>query len=186
MCCSECDHEFLLWNHCRQYGRTVRDHKILAAFPCPACQRTIRKSRLRRTISEPVRVGYKCCSTQQVEHSLSTADRIHFQRVELHPPLAQGFYPTTLLPEGANLSQPRRHGLTSIDAFYTRRNLAAMSHLWRTIHCVRDDQVAGFLTFIFTSLYKRVTKLSEFDSGVAAATPPTSTSRIYLMKPMCS
>ena len=37
-----------------------------------------------------------------------------------------------------------------------------MSHLWRALHRVEDVQLAGFLAFAFTSLYKRVTKLSEF------------------------
>ena len=162
VCCTRCDHEFLLWNHCRQYGHTVREHKILGEFPCPACGTIIRKSRLRRTTAEPVRLGYKCCSAHQVEHPLTDDDKSLCQRVDDRPPLAAGFYPDTPLPEGVNLCQPRRHGLTTIDSFYTRRNLAAMSHLWRAIHCVKDDELAGFLTFAFTSLYKRVTKLSEF------------------------
>lgn len=37
-----------------------------------------------------------------------------------------------------------------------------MSHLWRELHRVEDDDIAGFLAFVFTSLYQRVTKLSEF------------------------
>jgi hypothetical protein len=37
-----------------------------------------------------------------------------------------------------------------------------MSHLWREIHTIEDDNIAGFLAFVFTSLYQRVTKLSEF------------------------
>ena len=160
--CTECDHEFLLWNHCRRYGRTVRDHKILGEFPCPACGRNIRKSRLRRTAAAPVRLGYRCCSRRQVEHSLTDDDLCRLQKMEDNPPLAAGFYPVTPLPDGVNLCQPRRHGLTTIDGFYTGRNLAAMSHLWRAIHCVNDDALAGFLAFTFTSLYKRVTKLSEF------------------------
>lgn len=162
VCCTRCDHEFLLWNECRQYGRTVREHKILREFPCPACGRLIRKSRLRRTTVEPVRLGYRCCSARQVEHPLTDDDRSLCRRIDERPPLAAGFYPTALLPEGVNLCQPRRHGLTTVDSLYTPRNLAAMSHLWRAIHCVRDDDLAGFLTFAFTSLYKRVTKLSEF------------------------
>lgn len=160
--CTECDHEFLLWDHCRRYGRTVRDHKILGEFPCPACRRNIRKSRLRRTVAAPVRLGYRCCSRRQVEHSLTDDDLCRLRRTEDNPPLAAGFYPVTPLPDGVNLCQPRRHGLTTIDDFYTGRNLAAMSHLWRAIHCINDDALAGFLAFTFTSLYKRVTKLSEF------------------------
>lgn len=160
--CSACDHEFLLWDHCRQYGKTVREHKILKEFPCPCCHVTIKKSRLKRTIPEPVILGYKCCSRQQVEHPLNAEDRARIARLAATPPLAEGFFPTTELPDGANLRQPKKHGLTTIDRFYTPRNLAALSHLWREIHRIEDSNTAGFLAFVFTSLYQRVTKLSEF------------------------
>jgi hypothetical protein len=66
------------------------------------------------------------------------------------------------LPNGVNLSQPKRHGLLTIDKFYTPRNLAAMSQLWNTIHRVQDGALAAHLAFVFTSLYQRVTRLSEF------------------------
>jgi DNA modification methylase/transcriptional regulator with XRE-family HTH domain len=160
--CSECHHEFLLWDHCRQYGRTVREHKILSEFPCPCCRVTLKKSRLKRTTAEPVVLGYKCCSRQQVEHPLNAEDRARIARLNTTPPLAEGFFPTTELPDGVNLRQPKKHGLTSIDRFYTPRNLAAMSHLWRELHRIEDDNVAGFIAFVVTSLYQRVTKLSEF------------------------
>jgi len=160
--CSECDHEFVLWDHCRQYGQTVREHKILSEFPCPHCRATIKKSRLKRTTAEPVMLGYKCCSRQQVEHPLTADDHARIARLTAAPPLAEGFYPTTELPDGVNLRQPKKHGLTSVDRFYTPRNLAAMSHLWRELHRIEDAEVAGFLGFVFTSLYQRVTKLSEF------------------------
>lgn len=160
--CTECDHEFLLWDHCRRYGKTVRDHRILGKFPCPVCGRNIRKSRLRRTVAAPVRLGYQCCSKRQVEHPLTDDDLHRLRKLEDNPPLVPGFYPATPLPEGVNLCQPRRHGLTSVDGFYTGRNLAAMSHLWHAVHRVKDDKLAGFLAFTFTSLYKRVTRLSEF------------------------
>jgi DNA modification methylase/transcriptional regulator with XRE-family HTH domain len=160
--CSDCEHEFVLWDHCRQYGNTVREHKILKEFPCPCCHAMIKKSRLKRTVAEPVVLGYKCCSRQQVEHPLNAEDRARIARLTVAPPLAEGFFPTTQLPDGVNLRQPKRHAITSIDRFYTPRNLAAMSHLWRELHRIEDDNVAGFLAFVFTSLYQRVTRLSEF------------------------
>jgi DNA modification methylase/DNA-binding transcriptional regulator YiaG len=160
--CSECDHEFVLWDHCRQYGQTVREHRILGKFPCPCCSKELVKSRLKRTSAEPVILGYKCCSRQQVEHPLEAEDRARIARLAATPPLAQGFFPTTELPDGVNLRQPKKHGLISIDRFYTPRNLVAMSHLWRELHRIEDDNLAGFLAFVFTSLYQRVTKLSEF------------------------
>lgn len=162
VCCDVCDHEFLLWDHCRQYGKTVREHKVLGEFPCPHCTTTLKKARLQRTRAEPVLLGYRCCSRHQVEHPLTEEDRELLRRIEAHPPLQEGFVPITELPDGVNLCQPKRHGLTSVDRFYTPRNLTAMSALWREIHRVKDDEVAGFLAFVFTSLYQRVTKLSEF------------------------
>lgn len=160
--CSECAHEFVLWDHCRHYGKTVREHKIMSEFPCPCCQVTLKKSRLKRTIAVPVMLGYKCCKRQQIEHPLTEEDRARIRRIKDRPPLVAGFTPTTKLPDGVNLSQPKRHGLVSVNRFYTPRNLAAMSHIWWQIHHIKDDDVAGFLAFAFTSLYKRVTKLSEF------------------------
>jgi DNA modification methylase len=160
--CTDCDHEFLLWDHCRLYGQTVREHKILGEFPCPCCRAILKKSRLRRTTAEPVMLGYKCCSRQQVECPLVPEDYARIARICSAPPLATGFFPTTQLPDGVNLRQPKKHGLCSVDAFYTPRNLAAMSNLWREIHRIEDDDIAGFLTFVFTSLYQRVTKFSEF------------------------
>lgn len=162
VCCAACRYEFLLWDHCRRYGATVREHKILSEFACPHCATILKKSRLQRTAAEPVLVGYRCCSRQQVEYSLTREDHELLNRVAQQPPLHEGFFPTTELPNGVNLCQPKRHGLISVDRFYTPRNLAAMSALWRHIHRVKDDELAGFLTFVFTSLYQRVTKLSEF------------------------
>lgn len=160
--CPSCAEEFVLWDHCRSYGRTVREHKILSEFPCPCCKTVVKKSRLARTVPVPVLVGYKCCRKVQVEHPPSPQDLENIKRIELSPPLADGFYPTLPLPDGMNLGQPKRHGLTSVDLFYTPRNLSAMSHIWQAIHHVADPELAGYLGFIFTSLYQRVTRLSEF------------------------
>jgi DNA modification methylase len=162
VCCTACNHEFLLWDHCRKYGASVREHKILSTFSCPQCSRVIHKSQLRRTIAEPVFVGYKCCSSRQEEHPLSQEDWVRLRDIETIPPLAEGFYPTNPLPDGVNLNQPKRQGLNSIDRFYTARNLSAMSQIWRAIHRIENLELSAFLAFAFTSLYQRVTRLSEF------------------------
>lgn len=160
--CYHCGGDFLMWDHCRSYGKRVRDHKIVSTFPCPHCGSIVQKRRVQRTSTEPVLLGYRCCSRHLVETSLTEDDHRHLQFIEAHPPLADGFFPTTACPDGVNLSQPKRHGLTSVDRWYTPRALAAMSALWRSITLIPDDTLAGFLAFVFTSLYKRVTKLAEF------------------------
>lgn len=162
--CPHCTAEFLLWNHCRQYGSRVREHRILTEFPCPECQVTLQKSRLKRTVAEPVQLGYVCCGSrhQETVHPLNREDLQLLYALETGAPCADGFYPTVPLPDGVNLSQPKRHGIDRVDRFYSPRNLAAMSHLWRTIHRFESLDLAAYLAFVLTSLYQRVTRLSEF------------------------
>lgn len=162
--CNFCHSDFVLWDHCRRYGRRVKEHKILTEFNCPECRRTLKKSRLRRSVAVPVQIAYKCCGSrqQEVTHSPDEFDLSLIYSCEMAPPVADGFYPQTPLPDGVNLCQPKRHGLDRVDRFYTPRNLAAMSQIWRLIHRVEDTEMAGHLAFVFTSLYQRVTRLSEF------------------------
>ncbi|MDE3136649.1 MAG: hypothetical protein KGL59_08740 [Acidobacteriota bacterium] len=162
--CADCGFEFLLWDHCKKFGRVVKEHKILTEFPCPSCDKVQRKSTLRRTVAVPVLVGYKCCGSkqQEVTHSLSGRDLARIEALENSAPLAEGFYPSKEIPDGVNLRQPVKHGLDRLEKFYTRRNLSALSHLWQAIHHVASPQLCGHLAFVFTSLYQRVTRLSEF------------------------
>jgi len=162
--CGKCDGEFQLWDACRKYGKNVKEHKILSHFPCPLCKHEVRKSSLKRTVAEPVLVGYKCCGSKQVEvtHPPSEADLSNIEAINSHAKLADGYFPETSLPDGVNLRQPKKHGLTSIDKFYTKRNLVALSHLWKTIHRIESLQLAAHIAFVFTSLYQRVTRMSEF------------------------
>lgn len=160
--CYHCESQFMLWDHNRRYGRTVREHKILSVFACPSCGELLQKRKLPRTYAEPVLIGYKCCQRAIREHPPSDADIERIAQIEAEMPVAEGFYPTTQLPDGVNLNQPKRHGLTSIDAFYTTRNLAALSHIWREIHCLRELTAASAMAFVFTSLYQRVSRLSEY------------------------
>jgi len=160
--CLHCKFEFTLWDHCRKYGSSVREHKILKEFPCPSCGEILKKRALTRTDAVPVILGYKCCSKSQMEHPLNNDDFDRIAKIETGRFLLEGYFPKTNLPDGINLNQPKRHGLTSIDRFYTRRNLSAMSHLWKEINRLEDAQLASSLAFVFTSLYQRVTRLSEF------------------------
>jgi adenine-specific DNA methylase len=95
-------------------------------------------------------------------HVPSEEDTSLIRQLEELPCVAHGFFPTDPLPDGVNLRQPKKHGIDRIDRFYTARNLSALSHLWRTIHRIKDVEIAAALAFVFTSLYQRVTRLSEF------------------------
>jgi hypothetical protein len=126
------------------------------------CRKVVNKRDLSRTKAVPVLLGYKCCSKTQIEHPLIREDISRISYINEGHFLAHDYYPQTELPEGVNLNQPKRHGLMSIDKFYTLRNLSAMSQLWREIHRISDVDLASAVAFVFTSLYQRVTRLSEF------------------------
>jgi DNA modification methylase len=160
--CPNCEHDFVLWNHCRNYGRTVREHKILKEFPCPNCEQTLQKRSLTRSHAVPVLLGYKCCAKHQVEHLLTDRDHAVIKSAESGAYLANGFFPTTPIPDGVNLNQPKRHGFDRVDKLYTMRNLSAMSQIWRSINAIDDNVAAAMAAFSFTSLYQRVTRLSEY------------------------
>ena len=160
--CYHCESEFCLWNHSRKYGRTVREHKILSTFPCPHCKETLTKRKLTRSIVEPVAVAYKCCARGVIRHPPDPSDLDRISAIDKDPPIASAFVPDTELPDGVNLNQPKRHGLTTVASFYTSRNLSALSQIWRSIHCLSDPILASGMGFVFTSLYQRVTRLAEF------------------------
>ena len=77
--CSHCNKDFVVWKHCRQYGKTVREHKILRKFPCPSCRKEVNKSHLKRKQTVPVFVGYRCCSKRIVEHPLEDSDYVRIK-----------------------------------------------------------------------------------------------------------
>ena len=160
--CNNCSTEFLLWDYCRKYGRNVKEHKILSEFPCPKCGTKLQKSTLRRTTSQPVLIGYKCCKSAQQEVPLNNDDITRITEAELGKMLAEGYYPKTKIGDGVNLRQPKRHGFDSIDKIYTTRNLVAMSNLWKAINHLNSPSLAAFMAFVFTSLYQRVTRFSEY------------------------
>ena len=160
--CNHCSTPFTLWDHCRKYGNNVKEHKLLKKFPCPHCGEEVNKSYLKRHASKPVFVGYRCCSRKIVERALNDED--HHRLASFQQLLAEyaNDIPTIDLPDGVNLNQPKRHGLKTIRSFYTDRNLISCAAIWREIKRISDPELSAALAFVFTSLYQRVTKLSEY------------------------
>ena len=160
--CNHCEKNFILWDHCRKYGQTVREHKLLRKFPCPHCGEEVNKSYLKRFEPIPVFLGYKCCSKTIVEHPLQYSDlKKTAVSMDILAKYSNGI-PNQPLPEGVNLNQPKRHGLDAVEKFYTERNLIACVAIWQEIRKIEDPNMAAAVGFVFTSLYQRVTRLSEY------------------------
>ena len=160
--CNYCEKDFVLWDHCRKYGTNVREHKILRKFPCPHCGSEVNKSHLKRKRAVPVFLGYRCCSKKLVEHSVDDEDHRRIKAANSVLAEYDENIPRNELPDGVNLNQPKRHGYVTIDKLYTPRNLAASAAIWREIRRLEDPNLAAALAFVFTSMYQRITRLSEY------------------------
>ena len=125
------------------------------------CNQKLKKAKLIRTTTVPVAIAYK--QRNRIEmYQLDDYDQSLIEASGENRFLVEGYFPKTELYPGVNLRQPMKHGLDQVDKFYTPRNLAAMSQLWHSIHRIEDTSLAAYMAFTFTSLYQRVTRLSEF------------------------
>jgi DNA modification methylase len=160
--CEFCREEFVLWDVARDERDNVRESKIRAEFDCPHCSKHLQKRKLLRTQLYPVEVGYRCCqSGLQETKAMPNEHDLRTIRASEEAGINQ-WHPTAKLPEGVNTRQAIAHGMESVDAFYTRRSLRAMAVLWDVARRWRDEEISLKLMFTVTSLYQRVTRLSEF------------------------
>lgn len=141
--------------------------RIIAAIRCPHCHKEFDKRKAERTERVPVRVGYRCLAgcrrgNKILDDPVAEEDTLFVASIEAGN-LPEGLrYPTTPLFVGYNTRQPIAAGLTSVDRFYTKRNLWILARLWEYATSYPDEKVRAKLAFTLTSLYKRVTLLSEY------------------------
>lgn len=164
MLCPHCNQEFVLWDVARDERPSVRESKIRSEFACPHCNRHLVKRQLKRTRRYPVSVGYRCCVAGLKENTAvpDASDLARIEAIESSGVPEGLWYPTTPLPDGVNTKQPIAAGIASVDKMYTSRALWAMAHLWDMANRWPDEEVRPKLLFTLTSLYQRVTVLSEF------------------------
>lgn len=161
--CNHCGSNFVAWDHCRKYGANVREHKLLRRFPCPSCGQEVDKSKLKRLEQSPVFLAYRCCSKSKIlEHPLTDQDLMRIEDADRLLAEYQPHIPATPLPNGVNLNQPKRHGIDTVAKLYTPRNLLACAAIWRAVRRIEDPELSAAVGFVFTSLYQRVTRLSEY------------------------
>ncbi len=162
--CEFCNQEFILWDVARDERDNVRESKIKKDFDCPHCGKHLEKRNLQRTRTYPVQVGYRCCESGPRE-STSPPDDYDLgliQSIDKAGVPTDLWYPTAKFPFGVNTRQAISHGLTSVDKLYTTRGLHSIARLWDIARRWPDQNMSLELMFTVTSLYQRVTQLSEF------------------------
>lgn len=162
--CSYCNREFILWDVARDKKEDIRESKIKGAFNCPHCGKVLEKRKLRRTTIYPVEIGYRCCGSKLKECTAvpDEYDMAVLRNIEKSSLPQNLWFPTAKLPMGINTRQPISHGFNTVHALYTKRNLWAMAWLWDVSRRWSNAEVSLKLMFTVTSMYQRVTRLSEF------------------------
>jgi len=161
--CNFCNKEFILWDVARDEKKDVRESKIKKEFECPHCMNLVQKSKLKRTKPYPVQIGYNCCHKNGLQETKVIPDSYDLEKVSKEKISFNGiWYPSNRLPIGVNTKQAINHGFDTIDSLYTHRNLYSVAKLWDTAKKWPDKEISLKLLFTITSLYQRVTRLSEF------------------------
>jgi 16S rRNA G966 N2-methylase RsmD len=133
---------------------------------CVACGKRSRKAELVWRRSRPVSTKYSCregCGRMverpMTEREASLSLRIEQERIA-------DWYPAQ--PFGPEREMWRRShevmGITSVEGFYTRRNLRSLAALWRLVNMTKDDRVRRALRFAFTAMVNRASRRYQWNA----------------------
>jgi DNA modification methylase len=162
--CPNCGNQIIFWE--QAVDETVGN--VLDEFKCQSCKKDVSKKQCEKffetkidTLSKqpykiikyiPVVIVYeykgRTYKKKPDEEDINLLKKIE----EIDIPY---WFPVDEIPQGDKTNEPRRLGLTSVEKFYTKRNLYALSKFHQKI----DGNEA--LAFIFTSMIMRSTKLNR-------------------------
>lgn len=162
MVCPSCGQEYVFWNQAVDHeNKCMRD-----TFECPHCHAMQSKKTAHSAIesyydeglqkvqqrvkSVPVIVVAKA-GKEKIQRAPNAYDLKVLKKIEEER--IDSFYPTYALPEGYNTEQPKQtRRIFYVHQFYSKRNLIAMSKLYKKIE---DSIIPLVLRFMFTGMIHR-------------------------------
>jgi len=162
--CDRCGAEMTLWD----LAFDKSSNSVSEEFQCPSCRKTHRKRGLRWLRSDAVLINYECpqCKPARSTHVPTLQDRQHINEINTLP--IPYWYPTTPFNEqdwemwrGSH----REYGISSVDKFYTKRNLWAYSRLWQEANARKDQRIRAEIKFILTSVSNYINKKQGYGTG---------------------
>jgi DNA modification methylase len=160
--CPACDADISYW----QSAVDLAAGTVKPLVTCATCRKTAKKADLPWRRSVPVSTKYSCragCG-RMVERAVNDRELALSARIEAEP--ITDWYPTA--PFGAGREMWRKShevmGITSVDGFYTRRNLRALAALWRLVNAAPDDRVRQALRFAFTAMVNRASRRYQWNA----------------------
>lgn len=168
MVCPFCGKQYVFW----EQAVDIEKKCILDDFNCPHChalqsKRTskpaietyyddaLQKS-MPRIKMKPVIIVAKS-GKESIQREPTEYDFDVIKRIEATPIVE--YYPTYQLPDGYNTEQPKKtRSVFHVHQFYTKRNLMALSLLYKKIE---ESPLSHYLRFIFTGMINRSSNMNR-------------------------
>ena len=163
MVCPHCGKEFVFWD----VAVDRPNKKMYEKYNCPGCNASLSKResiiakevvfdpRKREPVyipkQVPVLITYTTSSGRRGEKAPDESDLALIERVKnLEIPY---WYPTDPIPKGDKTQEAINKGITSVDYFFQKRNLYALSTIW--------NDASEQMKFIITAFILRATKMNK-------------------------
>lgn len=167
--CDRCGAEMNLWD----LAFEKNSKSVQSKFACPYCSKLHIKRGLRWLRSDVVLINYECpqCKPRRSSRPPTQQDRQHVDEInKLHIPY---WYPTTpFSDEDWEMwrASHRAYGISSVDKFFTKRNLWAYSRYWHEVGKITDGRIRSEFRFLLTSVSNYINKKQGFGTGGGGVT----------------
>ncbi len=163
MICPHCGKEYVFWDLA-----VDRENKALYdVYKCPQCNAEISKKNSvcaedivydtarqeTRTVPKqvPVLIVYTTSDGKRYEKNPDPEDLEQIEKINRTS--IPYWYPTDRLPKGYNTKQPISKGITTVDFFFTKRNLYCLAYIW--------DKASDQMKFAITAFILRASKMNK-------------------------
>lgn len=160
--CEACGGDISYW----QSAVDIAAETVKPLVTCAACGKGAKKADLTWRGAVPVSTKYSCragCG-RMVERPVNERELALSHRVEAEP--ITDWYPRAPFASDREMWRKSHEvmGITSVDGFYTRRNLRALAALWRLVNAAKSDRVRQALRFAFTAMVNRASRRYQWNA----------------------
>ena len=151
--CRSCKSKIIFWDA----AYNAKDKTISEKLKCGNCRKESRKSELKLTGEAPVSTHYYCPKCRRhLHHEVTEGERRRISEIKSRD--IPYWYPNDRLDMESEMYKRNaldHRGIFTVADFFTKRNLWALSRIWKEIEATRDWHLKRKLQFVFTATLNR-------------------------------